>query len=236
VDYSSDERFELYKKCWEQLLDRDHYLPGYEERDEFEWTWVSDRSSLDGKGPKDVRKYGTFRSPLTDRATDYPDRLYHSLIETKQLPQQYDGLWVVPMVDTEAIESMLRVYGPPAAEIFSMMGPQNPRKKDVPHLPYYTVVDTNTPEEEDDEDGEESSNEEGSIDLDEKDKESQNDAQAESKEEEPDDGEYHGQFKCAVQSVFRLLENEQTLAPGEYYPRKGQIWGDLGFLYEAPKF
>ncbi|KAL4875483.1 hypothetical protein BJY04DRAFT_202103 [Aspergillus karnatakaensis] len=52
---------------------------------------------------------------------------------------------------------------------------------------------------------------------------------------EEDDGEYHGSFKCAVKCVFDLYGNEQSLAPEEYYPRNGRIWGgEVGMNYEVP--
>jgi hypothetical protein len=49
------------------------------------------------------------------------------------------------MVDREAIESMLRVYGPPATEIFTFTSPT--RRKDIPLLPYVTAVRTSRTEE-----------------------------------------------------------------------------------------
>ena len=110
---------------------------------------------------------------------------------------------------------MLRVYGPPTIETFHLI-PSNPGRKEVPFLPYITVVGTSWTEE---------NNEEGGA------KESGNEIQ---EQPQDNDGEYHGSFKCALQSIFQLWENEQVLSPEEYFPRDGSIWGDIGFVYEAP--
>lgn len=107
---------------------------------------------------------------------------------------------------------MLRVYGPPATSIFTLMR-SNRTRRDIPFLPYLTVVDTNQTDEEG------SSGESGDK----------------AKEEAGiNDGEYHGHFKCALQSIFLLWQNEQSIAPEEYYPSNGSIWGDIGFEYYPP--
>jgi len=70
------------------------------------------------------------------------------------------------MVDREAIESILRLYGPPATEIFTFRSPAG--RKDKSFLPYVTAVSTCWTEENN---NEESSSEEsesdgsGSIEL-----------------------------------------------------------------------
>ena len=154
-------------------------------------------------------------------------RLFRSLCGTDAFTYgpSYQSLWVCLMVDREAIESMLRVYGPPATEIFTLTSPG--RRKDIPFLPYLTAVSTSWSEENNNEEssGEESESEgSGSEEIDDE------------VQEDPriDDGEYHGHFKCAVQSILQLWKDEQILSPEEYYPRDGGIWGDVGFVYEAP--
>lgn len=119
------------------------------------------------------------------------------------------------MVNRAAIESMLRVYGPPAVEVWQLP----PRRRwDIPFLPYLTAVDTFWSDEEDE------SKASGSEEID-----------GEAKQEPRiNDREYHGYFKCTVASVFELLQNEQGLSPQEYYPRDGGIWGDILVVYYPP--
>ena len=128
-------------------------------------------------------------------------RHFQGLLAAAAYPNglDYQGLWLCLMVDREAIESMLRVYGPPATEIFTMGGP--PRRKDIPFLPYLTAVSTDWEEE---------------------------------NEDDVDDGEYHGDFKFALQCIVEIWESEQSITPDEYYPRDRSIFGDIGFSYEAP--
>jgi hypothetical protein len=110
------------------------------------------------------------------------------------------------MVDRTAIESMLRVYGPPGTKVFTLMSSPS-RRTDIPFLPYVTAVDTSSI-------GEESSSGESDDEVQE--------------EASINDGEYHGHFKCALQSIFLLWDNEQSLAPEEYYPRNGSVLGYIG--------
>ena len=139
-------------------------------------------------------------------------RLFQSIFSSTS-PYGLSSLWVCLMVDRTAIESMLRVYGPPATSVFTLM-PANGMRKDIPFLPYVTAVDNDWTEEE---------NGNG---------ESDNEAQEGA---DINDGEYHGHFKCALESIFLLWENEQCIAPDEYYPRNGSIWGDnIGFEYYPP--
>jgi hypothetical protein len=56
VDYSSDENFELYKKCWDKFLESKFYVPEAVDRDDVMWYWVDDKAKLDGKGPREVRQ------------------------------------------------------------------------------------------------------------------------------------------------------------------------------------
>jgi hypothetical protein len=66
------------------------------------------------------------------------------------------------MEDRDAIESMLRVYGPPATEIFTLNSTLTlPYKKNIPFLPYVTAISTSWAEENMDE--ESRSNGRGSI-------------------------------------------------------------------------
>lgn len=193
VDYSSDEKFELYKTCWEQFMEKEFYMPEAVDRKDVMWYWVDDKAKLDGKRPRDVKE------------------LFQSLFGSPS-PYGLSSLWLCLMVDRTAIESMLRVYGPPATSVVTLM-PSNRRRMDIPLLPYVTAVDTSWDEEE-------SSSGEG-------DNEAQEGVGI-------NDGEYHGHFKCALQSIFLLWENEQCIAPEEYYPRNGSIWGDIAFEYYPP--
>ncbi|RDW62454.1 hypothetical protein BP6252_11887 [Coleophoma cylindrospora] len=122
IDYSSDERFELYKTCWNQFMEIEFHMLEAVDRDDVMWYWVDDKTKLDGKGPCEVRK------------------LFHSLCGTSALPYHLNHLWLCLMVDQKAIESMLRVYGPPVTEIFTLIPSQ--RRKDIPFLPYVSAVDT----------------------------------------------------------------------------------------------
>src|ERR1700712_2445488 len=75
----------------------------------------------------------------------------------------YSILWVCLMVDRVAIESMLRVYGPPATEIFNLHNRPNPRRNDISFLPYLTAVSTSfIGETEDEESIDEESEDKGS--------------------------------------------------------------------------
>jgi hypothetical protein len=66
------------------------------------------------------------------------------------------------MEDRDAIESMLRVYGPPATEIFTLNSTLTlPYKKNIPFLPYVTAISTSWAEENMDE--ESRSNGRGSV-------------------------------------------------------------------------
>jgi hypothetical protein len=56
VDYSSDEKFELYKKCWAQFMETQFYIPKSVDRENVTWYWVDDKAKLDGKGPREVRE------------------------------------------------------------------------------------------------------------------------------------------------------------------------------------
>jgi hypothetical protein len=56
VDYSSDEKFELYKTCWDQFMEKEFYMPGAVDREDVTWYWVDDKAKLDGKGPRAVQK------------------------------------------------------------------------------------------------------------------------------------------------------------------------------------
>ena len=146
-------------------------------------------------------------------------RLFQNLLAAAAYPNGlvFQSLWVCLMVDREAIESMLRVYGPPAVEIFAMGGPA--RRQDVPYLPYLTAVSTRWDEETEDEESEASGEEENDDKV---------------KEEPADDGEYHGDLKFALKSILVLWQNEQTLSPDEYYQRDRSICADIGFRYEPP--
>lgn len=115
------------------------------------------------------------------------------------------------MVDREAIESMLRVYGPPAKEVPTFRPPNLVRKKDISLLPYLTAVATNWKET--------SGNKRGITG---------------GTTRQVNDGEYHGQFKCAVRCIFVLWNNEQVIEPQRSFPGHGKIWGDNEILYEAP--
>lgn len=141
-------------------------------------------------------------------------RLFQSLHATT-FPPGTNRLWLFLIVDREAIESMLRVYGPPAVRTSEFI-PLSPRKEDAPFLPYVTAASTRWLEDE---------NTSGST----------GEALGRVQEEpQVNDTEYHGQFKCALRSVFRLWENEQLLTPQEYYPRDRKIWGGDHVVYEAP--
>ena len=140
-------------------------------------------------------------------------RLFQSLFSSTS-PYGLSTLWLCLMVDSTAIESMLRVYGPPATSVFTLMS-SNGRRVDIPFLPYVTAVDTNLTEEESCSGESDNEAQEGVGII--------------------NDGEYHGHFKCALQSIFLLWQNEQLIAPDEYYPRNGSIWGDIGFEYYPPR-
>ncbi|KAN0108028.1 hypothetical protein V8E51_007770 [Hyaloscypha variabilis] len=221
VDYSSDETFELYKTCWDQFMERQFFVPKAIRRRNVSWHWVEDKAKLE-------------RGGLT--------RLFQSLLAAAAYPNglDYQGLWLCLMVDREAIESMLRVYGPPATEIFTMGGPA--MRRDIPFLPYLTTVSTTWTEENDDEESEsEESQSDGSgsieIGYDDTHGEASGNKEAndDEVEEEPiDDGEYHGDFKFALQSILEIWQSEQSISPDEYYPRDRSIWGDIGFSYEPP--
>jgi hypothetical protein len=169
-------------------------------------------------------------------------RHFQGLLAAAAYPNglDYQGLWLCLMVDREAIESMLRVYGPPATEIFTMGGPA--MRRDIPFLPYLTAVSTTWTEENDDEESEsEESQSDGSgsieIGSDNTHGEASGNKEAndDEVEEEPiDDGEYHGDFKFALQSILEIWQSEQSISPDEYYPRDRSIWGDIGFSYEPP--
>ncbi|KAI1376596.1 hypothetical protein F4677DRAFT_419024 [Hypoxylon crocopeplum] len=197
VDYSSDENFELFKRCWDEFLEREFYAPEAVDPDDVSWFWVDKKDKLDGKGPREIRE--EFQRLC---ATTFP----HGL----------SSLWVCLMVDREAIESMLRVYGPPVIEV-SRFIPLYAKRKEISFLPYITAVSTRWMEEAEDEKG---SGEERKDQV----------------QEKPlvNDREYHGHFKCALRSVFNLWQNEQLQSPEEYYPRVGNIWGDIGVAYETP--
>jgi hypothetical protein len=154
-------------------------------------------------------------------------RLFQTLSGAVAFPHgpNFQHLWVCLMVDREAIESILRVYGPPATEIFTLGG--SVTRKDIPFLPYVTAVDTNWTEGNNNEE----SNSEDTIS-----EASDNEKIDDEVQEEPriDDGEYHGHLKCALRSILQLWQNEQSISPEEYYPRDRLIWGDIGFVYEAP--
>ena len=110
--------------------------------------------------------------------------------------------WFCLMVDREAIESMLRVYGPPATQIY---GPweKDPAERDVPFLPYLVAVSTKSTEFETEDEGNYHQSDAG-----------------------PDDGEYHGYLKVALSSIFTFWAKEEIQEPQEYYTGKDSIWGD----------
>jgi len=169
-------------------------------------------------------------------------RLHQSLSAAAAYPDgsNYSSLWLCFMVDREAIESMLRVYGPPATEIFTIGGP--PMRKDIPFLPYLTAVSTDWEEEnevEESDDEESQSDGSGSIEIGSDDTHraasGNKKANDDEVEEEPiDDGEYHGDFNFALQSIVEIWQSEQSISPDEYYPRDRSIFGDIGFSYEPP--
>ncbi|KAF7521070.1 hypothetical protein G7054_g12565 [Neopestalotiopsis clavispora] len=184
LDYSSDAEFELYKACFEQFLNERFYVPEAVDPDDITWYWVDDKARLDGKGPHEVRS------------------LLRHLCATGSLPPGTDSLWICLAVDREAIESMLRVYGPPATRI-SMSFPRNPRRDQVSFLPYLTAVGTHW-------------------------------ARDGRQEPQVRDGEYHGHFKCAMEAIFALWQDEQVLTPDKHFLGDGLIWGDDPVAYEAP--
>lgn len=132
-------------------------------------------------------------------------RLFQSLYSAATFPygSSYRSLWVCLMMDREVIESMLRVYSPPVTKILNVTSPG--RRKDIPFLSYLTAVSTTWIEENS---HEESSSEELN---------SQNTLSETSGNEEIDhevheescidDGEYHGNFKCALQNILQLWQN-----------------------------
>ncbi|KAI0192130.1 hypothetical protein F4808DRAFT_443265 [Astrocystis sublimbata] len=100
VDYASDQLFALYKTCWDMFLERKYYVCGEINRDDVSWHWIDNRDKLDGKGPCEVR---TLHQDFA--ATTFPPGF------------GLEDVWVCLMADRESIQSMLRVYGPPAKEV-----------------------------------------------------------------------------------------------------------------------
>ncbi|KAH6652291.1 hypothetical protein BKA67DRAFT_661039 [Truncatella angustata] len=194
LDYSNDEDFELYKMYWDHFLKTEFYVPEVVDPDDITWFWVNDKTRLDGKGPLEVR------------------RLFQELCVTA-FPPGSKFLWLCLTVDREAIESMLRVYGPPAKQVLEALPLSLPsvRTKEISFLPYVAAVDTTWAEA----NGDEITNpiQDGS---------------------QVNDGKYRGQFKCALRSVFRLWQMEQVIQPEELYPKNGKIWGDTSVVFETP--
>jgi len=56
TDYTNDERFELYKTCWEQFLKKEFYMPEALFPEDVEWFWIDDKEGLERKGPRQLRK------------------------------------------------------------------------------------------------------------------------------------------------------------------------------------
>ncbi len=42
-------------------MEEKYYMLEAVDRDEITWSWVDDKAVLDGKGPREVRKYGLIR-------------------------------------------------------------------------------------------------------------------------------------------------------------------------------
>ncbi|KAI0965121.1 hypothetical protein F4678DRAFT_453908 [Xylaria arbuscula] len=193
VDYSCDELFMLYKTCWDRFLEAKFYRTEIVDPRQFTWPWIDDKARLDGKGPSEVRT------------------LFNDLSTRGSLPPGFRSLWRCLMVDREAIESMLRVFGPPARLVQAPYYVQGDFEvvREVSFLPYLTAVDTN--------------------------------GEWNDRDPDPRDIyglEYAGLVKCALQSVFVLLAAEDVFAPQEaIHPRNGRIFEDGTELqYEPPGF
>lgn len=161
------------------------------------------RVKFEGKDqalPSDHGKY----SPLC--------RLFQELCATV-FPPGSKFLWLCLTVDREAIESMLRVYGPPAKQVLEAIPLSLPsvRTKEIPFLPYVAAVNTTW----------------AKADRDDITNSTRDGPQV-------DDGKYRGQFKCALRSVFRLWQMEQVIHPQELYPKNGKVWGDINVVFETP--
>lgn len=115
------------------------------------------------------------------------------------------------MVDGEAIESMLRVYGPRVTRI-SQPHALEPFESYLTFLPYLVAVSTKPA-----------------------DFETEGEDSYRQREAEPDDGKYHGYLKVAFQNIFGFWESEQLQSPEEYYVGRDSIWGDTMMVYRHRK-
>ena len=79
------------------------------DRNDITWFWVDDKAKLDGKGL--VKSESIENLSLCSQNTNIY-RLFQSLCGTSTFPRGTNVLWICLTVDREAIESMLRVYGP----------------------------------------------------------------------------------------------------------------------------
>jgi hypothetical protein len=89
---------------------------------------------------------------------------FQSLVGAAAFPHgsNFQSLWVCLKEDRDAIASMLRVYGPPATEIFTLNSTlTSPSRKNIPSLPYVIAISTSWTDENMDEESE--SNGRGSV-------------------------------------------------------------------------
>jgi len=109
------------------------------------------------------------------------------------------------------MESLLRVYGPPATLIFDQNRNKN-AKRSVPFAPYFIAVSTRFED----------------VKVDKKAYSENNEWKSQSINED-----YPGYIKCAIESMFALWQMDPREVD-KFYPRDGNIWVDLNCVYEAP--
>lgn len=114
------------------------------------------------------------------------------------------------MLDRGAIESLLRPYGPPATQLYHAVQ-SDPDEERISFLPYVVAVSINW-----DEVG------------------AEDEANYTQRETVPDDGNYHGWSKVALESIFDFWQSEEIVGFNKSFKGRDSVWGDTLITYRLP--